>query len=565
METIMLRQFFMTLVFLQFGVLLADAPEHFGSRVLSGDNNDAQNTVVGGPTSDSNAVVAGGSNNKANATHTAVLGGQFNEAGGSLGYSTVCGGKKNKANNSFSFIGGGENNITNGLYSAVVAGGGIETTDQNKADGKKSIVGAGESNVTLGDNSGILSGKQNTIFSNAMSGFIGGGKLNKVQAESASVCGGENNAIDSSTQTASQQSHIGGGLDNLIADGMWSVIAGGNANTINGDYSAIPGGRRLTIDGNNSFGFNASATTNYTIANNNVAAFMAVDMGINTVAPDGRFHVNGGQVVLGDEIWPTGTIGKSGNRVIITDGTEAVLIMNNRNVAYGKHRSSLFLGASSTVDKMAWGRIEGGKDTDSGSSGFLSFDVSNSAGGLVSGMYINRYGYVGVGMTNPYYRLDVNGPIRCAGITITSDRRFKKNISSLNAALDTIQKLRGVSFEYEGDNSVSQTNSTSSTETASTVRNDNLNQSKIVRGLNGRQFSRGKSIGFIAQEVEKVVPSLIAKDADGYLSVNYSAITAINVEAIKALKIENDALREELITTKHQVQLLMETIFNKKK
>lgn len=90
-------------------------------------------------------------------------------------------------------------------------------------------------------------------------------------------------------------------------------------------------------------------------------------------------------------------------------------------------------------------------------------------------------------------------------VAATSDERFKENIKTLDNALELVQALRGASF--------------------------------LKNGL--------PDIGFIAQEVQRVVPCLVKENEDGYLSVVYGNITAILVEAVKVL-----AARIEQLETK---------------
>ena len=47
------------------------------------------------------------------------------------------------------------------------------------------------------------------------------------------------------------------------------------------------------------------------------------------------------------------------------------------------------------------------------------------------------------------------------------------------------------------------------------------------------QDSGDKSIGFIAQQIQKVLPEVVSEDNNGYLGVNYSGVTAVLVEAIR--------------------------------
>lgn len=56
-------------------------------------------------------------------------------------------------------------------------------------------------------------------------------------------------------------------------------------------------------------------------------------------------------------------------------------------------------------------------------------------------------GNVGIGDTTPAQKLDVNGNIAVAGTTVhTSDARYKKDVTTLESALDKLLQLRGVSF-----------------------------------------------------------------------------------------------------------------------
>lgn len=52
----------------------------------------------------------------------------------------------------------------------------------------------------------------------------------------------------------------------------------------------------------------------------------------------------------------------------------------------------------------------------------------------------------------------------------------------------------------------------------------------------------GKSSGVIAQELEKVLPHLVATDAspEKMKSVNYAGLSAYFIESLKELKSEND-------------------------
>lgn len=108
-----------------------------------------------------------------------------------------------------------------------------------------------------------------------------------------------------------------------------------------------------------------------------------------------------------------------------------------------------------------------------------------------------------------------------------SDRRFKENITPLEAALDKTIKLQGVTFTWKRD------------------------------AFPERYFPAGAEIGFIAQDVEKVIPEVVGTDYEGYKSIRYDKLTATLVEAIKELKQKID-VQDSLINVQNNRILALE-------
>lgn len=129
---------------------------------------------------------------------------------------------------------------------------------------------------------------------------------------------------------------------------------------------------------------------------------------------------------------------------------------------------------------------------------------SNDAGWL--GMVFNIYG------STPT-RLVVNQEVQATSFIYTSDVSLKKNIQTLENALDKVKNLRGVSFDWKK--------------------------------------TGASDVGFIAQEVEAVYPELVVtSEADGIKALKYGNITAILVEAIKEQQKEIDFLKAEIESCK---------------
>lgn len=131
---------------------------------------------------------------------------------------------------------------------------------------------------------------------------------------------------------------------------------------------------------------------------------------------------------------------------------------------------------------------------------------------------VNGGGDVGIGYTNPSYRLDVNGTIRGSNVS-PSDVRLKKEVIPIINALEKVSSLRGVNFKWKDEE-----------------KPDEL------------------QIGVIAQEVETVFPEAVSNDDDGYMSVAYGRLVAPLIEAIKELNTENEALKERIEALEAKLQ-----------
>jgi Chaperone of endosialidase/Secretion system C-terminal sorting domain len=119
-------------------------------------------------------------------------------------------------------------------------------------------------------------------------------------------------------------------------------------------------------------------------------------------------------------------------------------------------------------------------------------------------------GRVGIGTIDPLCQngttpvlLTVTGGISANALFVSSDMRFKKDVKTIENALDKIKALRGTTYTYDREN------------------------------FPNRNFRTGLSYGFIAQEVEKVIPEMAAKSDDGYYAVEYVALIPVLTEAIK--------------------------------
>jgi hypothetical protein len=218
-------------------------------------------------------------------------------------------------------------------------------------------------------------------------------------------------------------------------------------------------------------------TNNHTDPNMIVHASGAV--GIGVTGPSQTLDVNGHITTRGwDSVyWSRDTV-TSPNKTFQLIGTyhgDAGLFADYINLGFYNVLNSTF----SQVQGVAFGAQK-----------FMVVNYSN--------------GYVGIGTPNPSYLLHVNGTAYAAGAAgALSDARHKKHVEDLDEhTLEKVLKLRPVEFEWKNPKD---------------------------KGMLGAQT------GFIAQEVQKIFPSVILKndDADQTLGIKYNELISVLTKAFQ--------------------------------
>lgn len=105
---------------------------------------------------------------------------------------------------------------------------------------------------------------------------------------------------------------------------------------------------------------------------------------------------------------------------------------------------------------------------------------------------------------------------------ISSDARVKKDIKPLSGSLTDIMKIKPVSFTYKAN------------------------------GI--------KSMGVIAQDLEKIYPQLVLDGKDGMKTVSYEGLIAPLISSVQELKTENDKLNKSLLEQIHKQEKLEKEI-----
>ena len=131
-------------------------------------------------------------------------------------------------------------------------------------------------------------------------------------------------------------------------------------------------------------------------------------------------------------------------------------------------------------------------------------------------MVIMSAGNVGIGVTNPAYRLELpnnanaSGQGRANAWQTYSSKKYKTNIETIDGAIEKVARLRGVYFDWK---------------------------------QNGK-----RDIGLIAEEVQQVIPEVVGcgEGSGEAESLDYSRLVALLVEAVKEQQVKINALEEAL-------------------
>ena len=237
----------------------------------------------------------------------------------------------------------------------------------------------------------------------------------------------------------------------------------------------------------------------YTTFNGNTSQFEYHHT--SDATPD--FAVNNTQV-----LFPIQSFLGLGTTIPTTGVATGFTMKKNVNGFYGMYidagaTGEPFYGYALNGSAVGWTEVNGNTNNWELHYGGTSISVTTS-------------GFVGMGTGSPAQRLDVAGNIRCVSLTQTSDVRFKENIEPLEESLDKIKRLQGVTWKWK------------------------------TKEYPERDFSEEKQIGFVAQEVEKIIPEVVFTDKQGYKSIDYAKMTAVLTEAVKDQQAQIAELKKQV-------------------
>jgi hypothetical protein len=147
-------------------------------------------------------------------------------------------------------------------------------------------------------------------------------------------------------------------------------------------------------------------------------------------------------------------------------------------------------------------------------SGILLFEVSGTERARISsagGFSVGTTADPGVGAI--YATGDITA-------FYSSDIRLKKDIEPISEPIKKLMEISGVTYKW----------------------NEEYLKDKDVDGY----FVRETEVGVIAQEVEKVLPEVVATRENGYKAVRYEKLVALLIEAVKDQQKQIDELKARL-------------------
>lgn len=126
-----------------------------------------------------------------------------------------------------------------------------------------------------------------------------------------------------------------------------------------------------------------------------------------------------------------------------------------------------------------------------------------------------------------------NTNLRVNGVNITSDARMKDNIQPIENPIDILSRVDGVSYTYRlsevqknrksEENAFPETSETMANEVNEALTEKELRDEQIKKEIERREEEEAnrRRIGFMAQDIQKVLPELVQTDEKGVMSIDY--------------------------------------------
>jgi hypothetical protein len=328
-----------------------------------------------------------------------------------------------------------------------------------------------------------------------------------------------------------------GGSVTVAVDGVLEDLDTLGAASADGEFIVATGAGAFAYESGDTarLSLGVGTTDSPTFAGATVSALTAGRLVIagasKELADNGNLKFDGTNLVLAGNMSGSGNMGIGGGLIVGGAGTSAF-------------SGSVYVASGVTADSIALGGgySDGGNGLSISSAGALSMNGALAVGSPGEGVDSTFHGgtsgeafvfdasenHIKIqnssaatlvtmgGNATTDYGVDVGGgsagtdninKVRASAFVTFSDESLKKDIEQMNGALDTVMSLKGVEFTWKN--------------------------------------SDARDFGFIAQDVQEVLPQAVHENA-GVHGVDYSRLTSVLVEAVKAQQVQINDLKKAL-------------------
>ena len=214
------------------------------------------------------------------------------------------------------------------------------------------------------------------------------------------------------------------------------------------------------------------------------------DVGIGTTTPSQKLDVAGNINATGEIECTKFVANAAGGFEFEIEGS------NQFNMIHTVADKSMFFITSAGTGTINFGTNNTNSRVSITATGALKSTVSLSVGAITPSTTVGR--------------IDASNDVVAFS---TSDIRLKNNIKTIDNALDKVNSIQGIEFDW-------------------------IEKEKV-------HGNSGHDIGVIAQEIEKVLPDVVTTRDSGYKAVKYEKIVPLLIEAIKELTNEVNELKNK--------------------
>ena len=191
-----------------------------------------------------------------------------------------------------------------------------------------------------------------------------------------------------------------------------------------------------------------------------------------------------------------------------TNNNSNILNQPYTSYLYATSPQTFYIGNGYSGEDIVFFTNHGPTNTNNTADGY---ELMRLTGGTSVGGAATQQVTIGTPTPNGTNKLTVNGSISASAFNVSSDRRLKTNITSLHYGLKEILALQPVSYNWK------------------------------------KTPATDKQLGLIAQDAKKIMPETVSgNEATGTLSINYTELIPVLINAVKDQQKEIDELKKDI-------------------